>query len=389
MLRDVQQQPVEQEQALAVAGDEFRALQEERSRLGNELDSIKTQIEAAEALLADRNGFTEEGSAQIARLRSINLFGELANEKGQQTCPLCHTALSEDTLPSVSQMQSAIDRLSQEVRSVQEHSPQMDAVLQSLRKRLDDVKARLRYNREALEALQQTRAEVARIRDASSRRSYILGRIALYIESLPSVEDDSELRREIERLRIQIEALEEELSDEVSDERMQSFIGFMTRDMSLWAQRLQLEFSEFPLRLDVKKLTVVADTADGPVPMDRMGSGANWVGYHLIAHLALHQWFVTKHRPVPRFLFIDQPSQVYFPQDPGVDPDSSDSSDEDREAVARMYSVAKDVVDTLSGGFQIIMTDHADIMEPWFQDCVIERWRGENKLVPASWYETV
>ena len=41
--------------------------------------------------------------------------------------------------------------------------------------------------------------------------------------------------------------------------------------------------------------------------MARMGSGENWVGYHLIAHLALHQWFVQRQRPVPSFLFLDQP----------------------------------------------------------------------------------
>ena len=60
---------------------------------------------------------------------------------------------------------------------------------------------------------------------------------------------------------------------------------------------------------------MVADGTDGPIPMERMGSGENWVGYHLIAHFALHRWFAERHRPVPRFVFIDQPSQVYFPED--------------------------------------------------------------------------
>jgi Protein of unknown function (DUF3732) len=34
---------------------------------------------------------------------------------------------------------------------------------------------------------------------------------------------------------------------------------------------------------------------------------------------------------------------------------------------------------------QIIMTDHADINQEWFQDRVIERWRGTRKLVPDTW----
>ena len=42
--------------------------------------------------------------------------------------------------------------------------------------------------------------------------------------------------------------------------------------MTDWARQLDLEHSRYPLRLDIKKLTIVADTADGPVPMDRMGT---------------------------------------------------------------------------------------------------------------------
>ncbi|MCK4580575.1 MAG: DUF3732 domain-containing protein, partial [Dehalococcoidia bacterium] len=34
---------------------------------------------------------------------------------------------------------------------------------------------------------------------------------------------------------------------------------------------------------------------------------------------------------------------------------------------------------------QIIMTDHANINELWFQDCIIERWREGKKLVPLEW----
>jgi hypothetical protein len=37
---------------------------------------------------------------------------------------------------------------------------------------------------------------------------------------------------------------------------------------------------------------------------------------------------------------------------------------------------------------QVIVTDHADLEEPWFQEAVVQRWRGDNKLVPPSWYSS-
>lgn len=45
----------------------------------------------------------------------------------------------------------------------------------------------------------------------------------------------------------------------------------------------------------------------------------NWVGYHLIVHFSLYQWFVKQERPVPRFLFVDQPPQVYLRADKDID----------------------------------------------------------------------
>ena len=61
--------------------------------------------------------------------------------------------------------------------------------------------------------------------------------------------------------------------------------------------------------------------------------------------------------------------------------------DEDHEAVGRMFNLAYTVVKELSPKMQIIITDHADINEKWFQDSVIERWRTGKKLIPVEWDE--
>ena len=64
---------------------------------------------------------------------------------------------------------------------------------------------------------------------------------------------------------------------------------------------------------------------------------------------------------------------------------SGSVKDEDREAVARMFNLAYETAKSLSPNMQIIITDHADINQPWFQDSVIERWRQGKKLVPLDW----
>jgi hypothetical protein len=36
-------------------------------------------------------------------------------------------------------------------------------------------------------------------------------------------------------------------------------------------------------------------------------------------------------------------------------------------------------------GVQIIVCDHANLAEQWFQDAIVENWRDGRKLVPENW----
>jgi hypothetical protein len=178
------------------------------------------------------------------------------------------------------------------------------------------------------------------------------------------------------------------------EDRLDSFLSVISHKLTAAGRKLDLEHSESPLRFDAKRLTVVADTAAGPVTMEMMGSGANWVGYHVAAHLALHEMFAEANRPVPRFLFLDQPSQVYFPADQDLDGQlevgrDGATVDEDRAAVIRMFELIRDTVTSLGGRFQVIITEHADPDVDWYREAVVERWRDGYALIPQTWIDMI
>ena len=385
-LRQIQRQPTEPEEELAREDHAFDRLQRERSEMIEELRRAKEQLETAQALAMEKQSYSLEATEHVHRLRSVELFP--SNTTDNHICPLCDSVIPDGVHPTLTDVQQSLQMFDAQVRTVEEASPQMDRVIRTLQERMDEVQQRLQQNREEMDAIQASNQRLQTIRDRTTRRALIMGRIALYLESLPHLDDTSDLKRQIQSLKEQIEILAEEVSDGTVKDRVDSILSILSRDMSTWAERLKLEHSESPLRLDPKGPTVVADTANGPIQMDSMGSGENWVGYHLIAHFAIHKWFVSQECPVPRFLFVDQPSQVYFPADKDIDGSMEGIENEDREAVAKMYHLALDVVEKLRPGFQIIMTDHADIAEPWFQDCVIERWRGGTALIPSDWLST-
>lgn len=355
---------------------ELLRLNDERASLRHQLARHQDELEAMRALLSDENGFVRETREQVSRLSSLRLF---ANSSEEPCCPLCDQPTTN--LPSSGTLEVEIQHASEQLERVTRHTPGLEALILEQEQRINETKRLLQENRTALDALRRTDDQLTRLRDGAARRAYVLGRISLFLETLPQVADDSELRAEILELQREIEQLETDLSDENIQERLDSILSFISRNLTSWAERLELEHQGNPFRLDLRHLQVVADTNNVPIRMDSMGSGANWVGCHLIAHLALHSWFVQKSRPVPHFLFLDQPSQVYYPAEQNIESSLTDLEDEDRAAVIRMFELVRDVVSELHPDFQIIITEHADIAEDWYQEAVVERWRNGNALI--------
>jgi hypothetical protein len=116
-----------------------------------------------------------------------------------------------------------------------------------------------------------------------------------------------------------------------------------------------------------------------------MGSGENWVGYHVLTYLALHWWFRDRNRPVPGFVFFDQPSQAHYPAERDQDGTLDPLNDEDRTAVYALFKLMDDACAEIGTGFQLIVLDHAHMDEPWFESAIVEEWRQDSALIPAEW----
>ncbi len=154
--------------------------------------------------------------------------------------------------------------------------------------------------------------------------------------------------------------------------------------MTDYSDTLDLEHRGSLLRLDIRKRTLIADTIDGPVP-----SGENWGSDHVLPHLALYKWFHQKARPVPAFLILDQSSQAHYP--PKKDADNgliASLADEDKTTVQKLFSLIAKVAREIAPSLQVILLEHADLNEDWFNATVIVRWRHGRKLVPLDWIDS-
>ncbi|WP_243175658.1 DUF3732 domain-containing protein [Clostridium gasigenes] len=357
--------------------DKLSFLQSEFSKNQNELDSISEELRNAKSFIGEGLGYIEEVEQQKMRLKSIGLFEKL-NFKTDH-CPLCSNTLSE-SLPSVESIKTAINNLHNNIESVTLEKPKLRKFIDKLESERQKLREDSKILKSEINGVYLQNEDSIVLKDLNSRRAKVIGRISLWLESV-NINDDTYMKEcSIKVLEKRLEEIEKLLDRDFIEERKQSILSRMSVEMSEWANDLGLEHSNNPYRLDMNRVTVMVDKPDRPVPLQQLGSGSNWVGIHLIAYFALHKFFISFNRPVPNFLFIDQPSQVYFPSD-------IDAQDTDKEEVNNLYNFILNRVNDLDGKIQVIIVDHANLKSDSFQSAVLESWWNGEKLVPESWYK--
>jgi hypothetical protein len=329
---------------------------------------------------SNRDDYENELVEQNARLAAIHLVPTIEND--QIICPLCESHV-ESSKKKLASLRADLTEVSDRITSIRTQNPRLQAFISELNAQLDDAGKRIRENQNQINAVIQQN-EVFRIqRETAIQRSRIQGRISAFLET-ESQENLDDLNARLSLLNSQIAKLIEELAGENYEDRLRNVEFVLSEYMTQYARDLQLEHSDGRTRLDFRRLTVVSDTQHGSIRLENMGSGDNWVGCHVLTHMALHRLFRERDRPVPAILILDQPSKAHYP--PSEEMSSASIQDDDRAAVIRLFKFIRDR--TLEGGgFQTIVIDHADETDDWFQEAVIARWRGGEKLVPDIWIE--
>lgn len=359
-------------------------LEDRRQRLRGGLQEIREEIREVEKLNREASDFETEAKEQEARLASIGLIKE--TDVPSDICPLCDSHLSVP-VPSVAEIRKSLSGIEEQLASVRRDSPRLQGRLAALESRRTEIEEQLRTVQSDLAKRIQDNERLRIQQDYFTEQARVSGRIAYYLESAKAVATDSRLPQAIENLRAEIAELEQILDEEVLQSRLDTALSLVNTDLTAYARELGLEHRENPLRLERKNLTVVADTIDGPLALSQMGSGENWVGYHVAAHLSLHKLFRLRKRPVPAFLMLDQPSQAHYPPERDQDGKVDGLTDEDQAAVQRLFKLLSDF-NSEKQSMQIIVTDHVELLEPWFRDAIVERWRDGIKFVPQTWLKS-
>jgi hypothetical protein len=383
LLATVRDSPVPPAPAQA-PGQEFDRLQGERHDLTEQLRQAREQQTLVSAMSKGGDAAAAEGVEQVVRLQQINLIS-IVEDPTQ--CPICEQPL-ESPPPAVTALRTSLEELEGQIASVERDRPGLVTIEGDIANRLGEIRNGLEANRAALEGIVANAEAVDDHQARLDLGAWVRGRIDHFLEKTGDASDArlGELGAQEDLLKTQISDLEVELDPARVRADATSVLIAIGEPMTEIAKQLELEHAESKVRVDLSRLTVVADTHEGSIYMNsRFGSGKNWVGYHLATALSLQQHFVERSRPVPRFLVLDQPSQAFFP----TDRPNEEIDDGERRAAFGQIEVIREMVERLDNRLQVIVIEHADFDVDWYQAAVRERWRDGEALIPQTWIDAL
>ena len=369
-------------------GHRISRVEEDISQLRKDRREIQSKIDAARQFSKKASGYETEAAEQKDRLASIKALPKNP-QTGEWQWPFCEENLALES-PVAKVLLNELATLDAEMSIVAGQRPKLEAYLTEQEGKVQEVVDAIKSKEVELSAAIAANEVIAQMGTRNNAAARVVGRISLFMENLVPNEELASREAEHRRLKFKVDELEKRIGADDSNERLTSILNNISSQVSQYIRTFEAEFSAFPARLDLNHLTIVFDRPDRPVPMSRTGGGENHLAYHLSALMALHLFAAKNGRPIPQFLLIDQPTQVYFPSEKVYqEADGSvqkTEADADLAAVRRLFVLLLKFTQEDVPGFQLIVTEHANLRDQWFQDALVEQpWTKPPALVPQNW----
>lgn len=322
------------------------------------------------------------------------------------TCPFCKEE-TKTIIDEANQLEEAINWLNIELKKSPYLLDSFESDKNNTKEKISEVDKELNKIKNEIEQLEKITKELTNNKSLNEQTLKVKLKIENLLESLVDKEDNS-IEKNIKAVKKEISGYRKSLKDKFDvNKKLQEAEKFINNEMKKIGNSFDFEQSYKPINLKFSlesfDLWHEKENED-KVYLRSMGSGANWLYSHLTLFLSLHKFFASRDNAslVPQILFLDQPTQVYFPttikdneeefdaqkiEDKKGDKDSN--LDEDIKAVTNIFnqfvSYCKNTLEETGIEPQIIITDHADNLELdgiEFEDLVNgRRWRKDRGFI--------
>lgn len=356
----------------------------EHRNLQYKLNNIKASIKYANDY---KNDFTPSDRSVLETMTPIE-------------CPICYSKNDKISKES-EQLNEAISWLNNELSNAQ---PLIDSFVSDrdeIQTKISPIKKNITNTQQQISRIEEITDKLKRNKNLEEQALKVRLKIENFLEMLID-ENHQNHDEKLRKLELEIKQLTCEINTKYNlDSKLEEAEKNINNQMEKIGERFDFEKSYQPINLkfSLESFDLWHQQKNNEkIYLRSMGSGANWLYSHLTLFMSIQYYFCSLKEKslLPPVLFLDQPSQVYFPTSikDSEDEFSADKinkskaeesrTDEDIRAVTNLFDQLLKHCDETKQGTgitpQIIVTDHADnldLTDGDFEELVIKRWRQE------------
>jgi hypothetical protein len=372
---------------------ELQSLTEEESDISRDIGIQRHHLFKFLSLFDSEKKYHQSLQTQVERLEPVSWLSKLIEP--DQTCIFCG-AVSNQAYEELQHLAEHIEKISESSKYIDKSYDILDREIIKRKSKLNELESSLNTVRKQKLLLQVESEKIREIRQTEYEVYRYLGRLEKALEDYSIVHGNNELKEEISILEQKIRTMRQQVDPKRLAQKLKDELLRVSAGIARYAKFLGVENPEDSISLDIINLTIRKHSGKRDDFLWEIGSGANWMGYHIATLLALHDHFAgLEWNAVPQFLIVDQPSQVYFPDKLQKHSDTKYTPDDILKVQKIFTAFSYHLSLRKKNPTQIIIIEHADEItwKAHEQDVhLVKRWRDDGNLddralIPIEWLD--
>lgn len=361
-------------------------LDEKEFLVAAQIQEKKEKLYLIQSVKMSNKDYGNDILVQNSRLEAASWLKSNINNKHH--CPFCGSK-STSAKEYVDSYYALSNELSNLSRKVADSHRVFNKEITTINSDLNKLEMQINEIRTEKQILSQENEEYKKQHQVLNSIFRFGGKLEESLKNYDKISESGDLEKELEKIKNRIFEINRLLNQDVLDRKQKGILNQISTSIKHYAKIFEAEYCDDDIQLNIENLTLKFVSGNREDFLWEIGSGHNFMSYHISTILAIHEYLITlaDKNKVPGFIILDQPSQVYFPELKKEEL----TEDEAVLKVKRIFKVLSEFKNRTQSKVQTIIIEHAgeNSWSEYSEDVkLIRNWHGDsddNALIPKEW----
>lgn len=363
-------------------------LDEKEFQIAAQIQEKKEKLYLIQSVKTSNKDYGNDILVQNSRLEAASWLKSNINNKYH--CPFCgsKSTSAKEYVDSYYALSSELSNLS---RKVADSHRVFNKEIATINSDLNKLEIQINEIRTEKQILSQENEEYKKQHQVLNSIFRFGGKLEESLKNYDKISESGDLDQELEKIKKRISEINRLLNQDVLDKKQKNILNQISTSIKHYAKIFEAEYCDDDIQLNIENLTLKFISGNREDFLWEIGSGHNFMSYHISTILAIHEYLLTlaDKNKVPSFIIFDQPSQVYFPELKKEEL----AEDEAVLKVKRIFKVLSEFKNRTQAKVQTIIIEHAgeSSWSEYSEDVkLIRNWHGDsddNALIPKKWID--